>query len=82
VTAAAAYPNVVLKLNSSRRVKLYFLQGLSDDIVRLTLALLCGLDGGGLFYITLVVDIELPEGIGKGKDVALLELRVFPEPER
>jgi hypothetical protein len=42
------------------------------------LALLSRLDGSCLLYVAFVVNIELPEGIAEGKDVALLKLRVFP----
>jgi hypothetical protein len=36
------------------------------------------LDGRVLVDVALVVDVELSEGILERKDVALLELRVFP----
>lgn len=39
---------------------------------------MCGLDGSGLVEVPLVVDIEALEGIGKGEDLVLLELRKFP----
>lgn len=73
-----AYSDIVLEFNAPGGVELDFFQGLSDNIIRLALALLSGLDGSSLLYVAFVVNIELPEGIGQGKDVALLELRVFP----
>jgi hypothetical protein len=72
------YPNVVLQLDSSRGIELNLLQGLADDIVGLALARLRGLDGGSLVNVALVVDIELAEGVGKGEDLILLELRKLP----
>jgi hypothetical protein len=72
------YPDVILELDSARRVQVNLLQCLSDHIVGLALALLGGLDRGGLLNVALVFNIELAEGIGEPKDVALLELRVFP----
>lgn len=74
------YSDVVLKLDPPGGVKLDLLQGLSDNIVRLAFALLGSLDGGSLFYVALVVDVELPEGVGEREDIALLELGVFPVP--
>lgn len=72
------YSNVVFQLDTSRRVKFHLLQGLAHNVVRLTLACLCGLDGGGLVNVALVVDIEVAEGIAQFKDLILLELRKFP----
>lgn len=72
------YPDIVLELDPTGRVQLDLLQRLSDHIVGLALARLGGLDRGGLLYVALVVDVELVEGIGERKDVALLKLRVFP----
>jgi hypothetical protein len=43
------------------------------------LRLLRGLDDGGLVEVALVVDVELAESILQAEDLALLELRVFPE---
>lgn len=74
----ATYTDIVFQLDSPRRVQLNLLQGLSHDIVGLSLGCLCGFDGGGLVDITLVIDVEFAESIGKAKDVGLLELRVFP----
>jgi hypothetical protein len=73
-----AYPDIVFELNASRGIELDFLQGLTDDIVGLALARLGGLDGGSLVNVSLVVDIELAEGVGEGEEIVLLELRKFP----
>jgi hypothetical protein len=54
---------VILQLNSAGRVELDFLQGLPDDIVRLALALLSGLDSSGLVKVALVVDIKLAKSV-------------------
>lgn len=59
----AAYANVVFELNSFGGVKIDLLQGLSHNIVRLALAGCGSLDGGGLVYVSLVVDIEPAKGI-------------------
>jgi hypothetical protein len=72
---SATYPNIVFQLNPSGRVQPDLLQRFAHDIVGLVLALLRGLNGRRLVQIPLVVDIELPERIGKAVDVALLELR-------
>jgi hypothetical protein len=72
------YPDVIFQLDSSRGIELNLLQGLADDIVGLALARLRGLDGGSLVNVALVVDIELAEGVGKGEDLILLELRKLP----
>jgi hypothetical protein len=73
-----AYANIVFKLDTSGRVQTYVLQGCPDNIVGLALALLGGLDGGGLVDVALVVDVELAKSIRQAEDVALLELGVFP----
>lgn len=73
--------DVVLQLDSSRRVELDLLESLSDHIVGLPLALLGCLDRGGLVKVAFVVDVELVEGVGQRKDVALLELRKLPARE-
>jgi hypothetical protein len=70
--------DVVVQLDSPRAVELDLLQGLAHDIVRLVLGLLGGLDDGGLVEVALVVDVELAEGVLQAKDLALLELGVFP----
>ena len=51
---------------------------MSHDVVRLVLRLLRGLDDCSLVEVALVVNVELPEGILQAKDLALLELGVFP----
>ena len=43
-------------------------------------ALLRRLDDRRLLYVSLVVDIELAEGILQSEDLRLLELGVFPVP--
>lgn len=58
------YSNVVLQLDSPGRIEFDILQCLANDIVRLALACLGSLDGSGLVNVTLVVDIELAEGVG------------------
>lgn len=73
-----AYANIVLELDTSRRVKVDLLQCLSHNIVRLSLAGLGGLDGSGLVYISFVVDVELTEGICQSEYVALVELGESP----
>jgi hypothetical protein len=70
--------DVVVQLDSPRAVELDLLQGLAHDIVRLVLGLLGGLDDGGLVEVALVVNVELAEGVLQAKDLALLELGVFP----
>jgi len=42
------------------------------------LGLLGGLDNGALVEVALIVEVELAEGILQAKDLALLELGVFP----
>ena len=66
------------QLDAPRAIELDLLQGLAHDIVRLVLGLLGGLDDGGLVEVALVVDVELTEGVLQAKDLALLELGVFP----
>jgi hypothetical protein len=78
VGKGVTYSYVVLQLNSPRRVEVNLLQSLPHDIVRLTLALLGGFDSRGLVEVSLVVDVEFTEGVGKAKDLILLELRIFP----
>lgn len=73
-----AYANIVLELHSSGGVQVNLLQGLSHNIVGLSLAGLSGLDGRGLVYVTLVVDIELTEGICQAEDIALVKLGELP----
>jgi hypothetical protein len=70
--------NIVVQLYPPRAVQLDLLEGLAHDIVRLVLRLLRGFNDGGLVEVALVVDVELPKGVLQAKDVALLELRVFP----
>lgn len=77
--ALRTYANIILELDSPRRIELDLLQCLPDDIVRLTLALLGGLDGRGLVEVPVVVDIELAEGIREGEDFALREFGELPE---
>lgn len=72
------YANVVLQLHPPRGVEVDLLQCLSHDIVRLALAGLGCLDGSGLVYVTLVVDIELSEGVCQAEYVVLLELGELP----
>ena len=76
------YTDIVFQLYSSGRVEFDILQGLSHDIVRLPLALLRGLDRGGLVDVALVVDVELAEGVGEAEDLVLLELRILPAERR
>lgn len=76
--ASTTYSHIVLKLHPARRVQVDFLQGLPDDIVRLSLALLSSLDGSGFVEIALVVDVEFAKGIRQREDVGLLKLRKFP----
>jgi hypothetical protein len=76
------HPNIIIKLNSSRRVKFHFLQSLSNNIIRLSFAALGRLDGGRLIDISLVIDIQLTECILQTEYLVLLELRIFPVPEQ
>lgn len=73
-----AYANIIFELNAPGGVKLDLLQGLSHDIVGLSLASLGRLDGSGLVQISLVVDIKLAEGICQTEYVVLLKLRKLP----
>lgn len=70
--------DIVLELHAPRGVKINLFEGLADNVIRLVLGLLSGLDGRRLVKISLVVNIEALEGIGKGKDLVLLELRKLP----
>jgi hypothetical protein len=72
------YINIVVQLDSPRAVEFDLLQRLSHHIVRLVLRLLRRLDDGALVEVALVVDVEPAEGVLQAKDLALLELRVFP----
>lgn len=73
-----AYADVVFEFYAPRRVQLDFLEGLSDDIVGLVLALLSGLDGRGFVEVALVVNVEALEGVGQGEDFVLGKLRKLP----
>jgi hypothetical protein len=55
--------DVVVQLDAPRTVQLNLFQCLSDHIVRLSLAVLRSFDGSRLVDITLVVDVELSEGV-------------------
>jgi hypothetical protein len=55
--------DIVIQLDTSRTVQLDLFQGLSDDVVRLSLAVLGSLDRGRFIDVALVVDVELSEGI-------------------
>ena len=68
----------VLELYSPGGIQLDLLEGLSHDIVRLSLTLLGGLDGSSLVNVTLVVDVKLTESILQAEDLVLLELRKLP----
>lgn len=69
---------IVFELHSSRAVQLNVFQCLADNIVRLFLRLLRGLDHSRLIQIALVVDIQLPESVLQREEVTLLELRELP----
>lgn len=69
---------IVFELHSSRAVQLNVFQCLADNIVRLFLRLLRGLNHSGLIQIALVIDIQLPESVLQREEVALLELRELP----
>lgn len=72
------YANIVLQLDAPGGVEVDLLECLSHDIVGLSLASLGCLDGSGLVYVTLVVDIKLPEGVCEAEYVVLLELGELP----
>lgn len=71
--------NIVVQFYPPRAVELHSLQCLSDNIIRLPLRGLSGLDHGGLVNIALVINIQFAKGVLEGKYVLLLELRVFPK---
>lgn len=75
---SGTYLDKVLKFNSPGRVEIHFLQSLSHDIIRLSLALLRALDCSSLVEVALVVDVELAKGILEAEDFVLLELRKLP----
>jgi hypothetical protein len=54
---SCTYPNIVFQLDPPRGIELYLLQGLTNDVVWLTLARLGGLNGGSLVNVPLVVNI-------------------------
>lgn len=68
------HADVIFQLDPSRGVELNLLQRLADDIVWLALALLGGLDRGGLVQVAFVVYVELAEGIREAEDLVLREL--------
>lgn len=70
--------DIVVQLDAPRAIELDLLQGLAHHVVRLVLGLLGRLDDRGLVEVTLVVDIELAEGVLQAEDLALLKLWVFP----
>lgn len=70
--------DIVLQLHSSRRVQIYLLQGLSDNIVWLVFALLGCFDGGSFVEVASVFDVQALEGIGELEDLVLRELRKLP----
>lgn len=72
------YINIVVQLDTTRRIQFNLLQSLAHNIIRLLLRGLNGLDGGAFVQIAAIFDIELAEGISQREDVLLLELRVFP----
>ena len=74
----ATYADIILELDSSRRVQLDLLQSLAHDIVRLSLGLLGCFDGRRFVDVALVVDVKLAEGVGQAEDLVLLELRKLP----
>lgn len=72
------YADIVLQLYSPGGVEVDLLECLSHDIVGLSLAGLGCLNGSGLVYVTLVVDIELAKGVCQAEYVVLLELGELP----
>lgn len=72
------YADIVLQLDAPGGVEVDLLECLSHDIVGLSLAGLGRLDGSGLVYVALVVDIELAEGVCQAEYVVLLELGELP----
>lgn len=74
--------DVVVELYAARAVEFDLLEGLADDIVRLSLRRLRGFDGRCLVDVALIVDVEFAKGVGQTEDFALLELRVLPSPWR
>ena len=72
------YADIVFQLHPPGGVEVDLLECLSHDIVRLALAGLGCLDGSGLVYVTLVVDIELAECVCQAEYVVLLELGELP----
>lgn len=78
VPVSLTYADIILQLYSPGGVEVDLLECLSHDIVGLSLAGLGCLDGSGLVYVTLVVDIELAEGVCQAEYVVLLELGELP----
>lgn len=74
----ATYGDVVLELDTARRVEVNLFQGLSDDIVWLALALLGSFNGSSLVNVALVVNVELAESVAQAVDFVLGELRILP----
>lgn len=62
-TSLCTYANIVLQLDPPGGVEFDLLECLPHDIVGLSLAGLGCLDGSGLVYVALVVDVELAEGV-------------------
>lgn len=78
VPVSLTYADIILQLYSPGGVEVDLLECLSHDIVGLSLAGLGCLDGSGLVYVTLVVDIELAKGVCQAEYVILLELGELP----
>lgn len=74
----STHADIVFQLDTSRRIQTNIFQGLAYNIVRLAFALLRGLDSSSLVDIAFVVHVQLAESIRQAKDVALLQLRIFP----
>jgi len=72
------YIHIVIQFYPARAVQLYIFERLPDHIVWLSFRGLCCLDHGRFVNVTLVLDVQLAEGILQAKYVLLLELRVFP----
>ena len=72
-----SYSDIVVKFYAPRAIKLDLSQSLADDIVWLAFRVLYSSDCSRFIEITLVINVELSEGILEAKDLLLLELRIL-----
>jgi hypothetical protein len=68
----------IVQFYSARAIKLDFLQGCADGIVRLVLELLGDFDGGSFVKVALVFGIESLEVVLELEDFVLAQVRVLP----